>query len=94
MPRFESGPLSAMRRALQALRSCWRSPTHEGVEVFVNGQSAGVQVVPPFRYDLRSLTQEGKNSLVIEVATTLERERGKTKNAAPTGITGEVALYG
>ncbi len=67
---------------------------YEGVEVFVNGQSTGIQVVPPFRYDLRSLTQEGENSLAIEVATTLERERGKTKNAAPTGITGEVALYG
>ena len=47
----------------------------------------------PFRYDLRGLTQEGENSLVIEVATTLERERGNAKNAAPTGITGEVALY-
>ena len=66
---------------------------YEGVEVFLNGQSAGIQVVPPFRYDLRGLTQEGENSLVIEVATTLERERGKTKDAAPTGITGEVALY-
>ena len=66
---------------------------YEGVEVFVNGQSAGIQVVPPFRYDLRGLTRDGENSLVIEVATTLERERGNTKNAAPTGITGEVALY-
>ncbi|MBQ2634446.1 MAG: hypothetical protein IJI13_00820 [Oscillospiraceae bacterium] len=66
---------------------------YEGVEVFLNGQSAGIQVVPPFRYDLRGLTQEGENSLVIEVATTLERERGKAKDAAPTGITGEVALY-
>ena len=43
---------------------------YEGVEVFVNGQSTGIQVVPPFRYDLRGLTQEGENSLVIEVATT------------------------
>jgi len=66
---------------------------YEGVEVFVNGQSAGIQVAPPFRYDLRGLTRDGENSLVIEVATTLERERGNTKNAAPTGITGEVALY-
>ena len=66
---------------------------YEGVEVFVNGQSAGIQVVPPFRYDLRGLTKDGENKLVIEVATTLERERGKAKDAAPTGITGEVALY-
>ena len=59
----------------------------------MNGQSAGIQVTPPYRYDLRGLTQEGENVLVVEVATTLERERGKTNNAAPTGITGEVALY-
>ena len=65
----------------------------EGVEVFVNGQSAGIQVVPPYRFDLRGLTADGENTLVIEVATTLERERGNTKDAAPTGITGEVALY-
>ena len=67
---------------------------YEGVEVFVNGRSAGIQVVPPYRFDLRTLTRDGENSLVIEVATTLERERGNTKNASPTGITGEVALYG
>lgn len=66
---------------------------YEGVEVFVNGCSAGIQVVSPFLYDLRGLVQPGENRLVIEVATTLERERGNTKNAAPTGITGEVALY-
>lgn len=66
---------------------------YEGVEVFVNGQSAGIQVTAPFVYDLRGLVREGENRLVIEVATTLERERGSTKNAAPTGIVGDVALY-
>ena len=66
---------------------------HEGVEVFVNGQSAGIQVVPPFVYDLRGLCRDGENTLRIEVATTLERERGQTKKATPTGITGEVNLY-
>lgn len=66
---------------------------HEGVEVFVNGQSAGIQVTAPFLYDLRGLCTDGENDLIIEVATTLERERGQTKNAAPTGITGEIHLY-
>lgn len=66
---------------------------YEGVEVFLNGWTAGIQVMPPFRYDLSRLVAEGENHLVIEVATTLERERGKTKKAAPTGITGEVAVY-
>lgn len=65
---------------------------YEGVEVFVNEKSAGVQVVPPFRYDISKLCQTGKNKLIIEVATTLERERGNHKKGAPTGITGEVRL--
>ena len=61
--------------------------------MFINGRSAGIQVTPPYRYDLRGLAGEGDNALTIEVATTLERDRGNTKTAAPTGITGEVALY-
>ena len=59
---------------------------YEGVEAFVNGQSAGIQVTAPFVYDLRDLVKPGENRLVIEVVTTLERERGNTKTAAPTGI--------
>ena len=66
---------------------------YEGVEVFLNGRSLGIQVTAPFVYDLRGLVKEGKNSLTIEVATTLERERNKGKSGAPTGITGDVALY-
>lgn len=65
---------------------------YEGVEVFVNGRSAGIQVIPPFRYDLTELCTEEDNTLAIEVATTLEREQSGTKNPGPTGITGEVYL--
>ena len=65
----------------------------EVVEVFVNGVSAGIQICPPFRYDLTALCQPGKNRLRIEVATTLERERGQLKKAAPTGLLGPVILY-
>ena len=66
---------------------------YEGVEVFVNDKSAGIQVVPSFVFDLTAHCWPGENKLAIEVATTLERERGKTRRAAPTGITGEVNLY-
>lgn len=65
---------------------------YEGVEVFVNGKSAGIQVVPIFRFDITTLCNPGENELVIEVATTLERERG-CKNPSPTGITGDVNLF-
>lgn len=66
---------------------------YEGVEVFLNGQSLGIQVTAPFVYDLRDRTKNGNNHLTIEVATTLERENGNGKDAAPTGIVGDVALY-
>lgn len=73
---------------------------YEGVEVFVNGTSLGIQIVPAYRYDLTAAVKEGENQLVIEVATTLEREMAKLPNmfgqkSEPTslsGITGKVLL--
>jgi hypothetical protein len=74
---------------------------HEGVEVFVNSQSAGIQIVPPFRYEITHLVKQGRNDLRIEVATTLERQVGRRglrgwlltpKPSALSGITGEVNL--
>lgn len=66
----------------------------EDVEVFVNGISAGIQILPPFYYDITEYLKEGENTIRIEVATTLERERGvDKKNWKPIGITGNVNLY-
>ena len=65
----------------------------EAVEVFVNGNSAGVQIVPAFVFDLTEFCNQGENNLVIEVTTTYERDRNKQKKAAPAGITGSVRLY-
>ena len=78
---------------------------YEGVEVYINGESLGVQVVPPYRYDISSLIHAGENTIRIDVSTTLERQmaasvtRGvrdrlmERKEKAPTGITGSVLLY-
>ena len=73
----------------------------EGVEVFLNGENAGIQIAPPFRYRMRG--KAGENTLRIEVATTLERAcyprlEGYRKMMAPvpkggSGITGEVRLF-
>ena len=73
----------------------------EGVEVLLNGQSAGIQIAPPFACDLAG--RAGENILAIEVATTLERQcypllDGYRKMLAPkptggSGLTGSVALY-
>lgn len=72
---------------------------HEGVEVFVNGVSQGIRVVPVYRYDLTDAVQPGSNTVTIEVATTLERENadkpmfGMTvEPKTQSGITGEVRL--
>lgn len=73
----------------------------EGVEVFLNGISLGIQIVPEFVYDLSENIRQGINEIVIEVATTLERENagipdvtGEVKKAvSKSGITGQVALW-
>lgn len=73
----------------------------EGVEVFVNGISAGIQIVPAFRYELTPLLNPGKNEIAIEVATTLERvvpykpKRAGEEPRLPSnrcGISGKVYL--
>ena len=75
----------------------------EAVEVFLNGRSLGIQIAPPFRYDLTDRLEPGENRLAIEVATTLERqcyplldETGRQVTRPPagkTGLTGTVRLY-
>lgn len=72
----------------------------EGVEVFVNGRSLGIQIVPTYWFDLNELIQPGRNSICIEVATTLEREMAvmpdlygqKKQPKALSGIMGEVRV--
>lgn len=76
----------------------------ECVEVFLNGESLGLQLVPPFRYDLSAKLKSGENQLAIEVATTLERQMyprlsGYQKMLAHepqamSGLTGNVLLKG
>lgn len=79
---------------------------YEGVEVWINGRSHGIQVAPPFRFEVADSIRKGSNFLRIEVATTLERERHyappipgdfmasmkKTPILAPSGILGQVKI--
>lgn len=76
----------------------------ECVEAFLNGESLGLQLIPPFRYDLSAKLKSGENQLAIEVATTLERQMypqlsGYQKMLAHepqamSGLTGNVLLEG
>ena len=72
------------------------------MEVFLNGKSLGIQIVPTYVYDLSDAAVQGENELVIEVATTLEREMSTTPSPygmpkddpkCKSGICGEVRLY-
>lgn len=91
-------PLQEQSRNLVSLEI---TDAYEGVEVFVNGKSLGIQVVPTYRFDLSDALVCGTNTIVIEVATTLEREMAKIPNrfgqkSQPkclSGITGEIHLY-
>ncbi|MBR1740949.1 MAG: hypothetical protein IJ733_03575 [Lachnospiraceae bacterium] len=77
----------------------------EGVEVFINGKSLGIQVVPVYEYDLTDVVKAGENEIRIEVATTLEREMstvpdpmaemlgGSQKPENASGLNGQVLLY-
>ncbi len=66
---------------------------YEGVEVFVNGKSVGIEILSECLFDITPYCNNGRNQLRIEVATTLERENAKkVRDAAPTGITGDVYL--
>ncbi len=74
---------------------------YEGVEVFVNERSLGIQIVPVYRYDLTGHLRDGENRIRIEVATTLEREMAKIPDRfgrksevkGLSGITGDVRVW-
>ncbi len=74
------------------------SDAGEAVQLFVNDADCGIQIVPPFRYDIGKLLKPGCNRLAIEVATTLERRvppKRMPENWEPhnhIGLCGEVVL--
>ncbi len=75
----------------------------ESAEVFVNDIRVGMRTAQPYCFDLTSAVKTGENTLVIEVATTLERKiasmgldpaaMGVPAPLSPTGILGTVKLY-
>lgn len=78
---------------------------YEGAELFLNGESLGIQVAPPFRWPLDGV-KAGSNRLRLEIATTLERETSNLPNpmaawlgqepqepSCPSGINGRVRLW-
>jgi hypothetical protein len=79
---------------------------YEAVEVWVNGEYAGMKIAPPYRFDLSGIVRNDKNDLRIEVTNTLDRKVRNMKFDTgiyslfrggsilePAGLIGEVALY-
>jgi len=79
------------------------SDAYEGVELWVNGEYAGMKICPPYDFDITGLLKQGQNELRIEVANTLYRQVSaaadipnffgpKSIVLEPSGIVGEVAI--
>lgn len=68
----------------------------EAVQVFVNERDCGIQIMPPYRYEIGEWLRPGENQITVEVATTLERRippKNKPENWKPQnriGLCGEV----
>ena len=74
---------------------------YEVMKVIVNGKEVGKCIRPPYQMEIQEYLQEGKNSIVIEVATTPAREQLKGmrppfdfnhETLEPTGIFGDVKI--
>ena len=69
---------------------------YEIVEVFINGQSVGVKIAPPYCFEIRELFCDGKNEIRIEVTNTLGTQfRGGLNQylvIEPFGLTEELKL--
>lgn len=66
-------------------------------EVFVNGESAGIRVANPFKYNIAPLVKEGNNTIEVRVANTLAPHYlfpRRTINLGPvkSGLIGPVSV--
>lgn len=63
----------------------------------VNGQSLGMRICPPYRWDISEAVKEGENLIEVEVANSLVhriRERfSEYMQIGPSGLLGPVKLY-
>ena len=69
----------------------------ENAEVFVNGQSCGMRICPPYRFEVTDAVREGENKLTVIVYNTLANAVQDNVSMfvplAPTGITGKTKIY-
>ncbi|MHA6483296.1 glycosylhydrolase-like jelly roll fold domain-containing protein [Paenibacillus sp. strain BS8-2] len=68
----------------------------ETAEIYLNGESVGVRIAAPYRFDISKLIREGRNSIAIEVTNTLVLETpdifSRLGQLEPSGLLGPVRL--
>jgi hypothetical protein len=80
------------------------SDTAGSVEVYMNGDTAGMRITPPYHYDLSILARKGKNYLAVEIAVTLgqkdrvnpepiQEKSEHGKQIKKSNIIGSIRLY-
>lgn len=76
---------------------------YEAVTIWINGEKAGMEIAPPYEFEISRYVKEGKNQIRVEVATTLDRDQLNYpakpfdfyhEVMEPTGMFGKVTLTG
>jgi len=69
---------------------------YETADVWVNGQSAGVRICPPYRFEIGRLVRPGQNTLTVEVTNTLVYEQrdffSRFASLEPSGLLGPIRV--
>lgn len=71
---------------------------YEAADVWINGEYAGMKFSPTYEFDISGLVQNGKNSIRIEVMTTLERrvsaitDETQANIIFPSGLLGSMRI--
>jgi hypothetical protein len=74
---------------------------YEAVEIWINDEYIGMKVCPPYVFDIANYLREGTNTIRVEVATTLDRDRFNHPEPPfivwhdpidPTGMFGKITL--
>ena len=68
----------------------------ENAELFINGNSCGMRICPPYRYDISKMVKDGENTLKLNVYTTLANAIKDPVSCyvpiEPTGAHGKVLI--
>lgn len=76
---------------------------YEAMTLWINGEKVGICITLPYEFEISSYVRPGKNTIRIEVATTLDRDQLNYpakpfdfyhETMEPTGIYGKVTLTG